>query len=53
MTADNGDNTLSLANVTGGSAATTCTWANVNEQLVLVAGVNKWGVVAEVGVVLS
>jgi len=53
MVVDNGDVTLSLANVTGGSAATTCTWANVNEALILVGGTNKWHVVAESGVVLT
>lgn len=53
MTVDNGDVTLSLANVTGGSAATTCTWNDVNDALVLVGGTNKWHVVAESGVVLS
>lgn len=53
MTVDNGDVTLSLANVQGGSAATTCTWANVGEQLVLVGGASKWTVIGEGGVVLS
>lgn len=47
------DVTLALTNVTGGSAATTCTWTNTNEALVLVGGTNKWHVVAESGVVLS
>ncbi len=50
---DNGDVTLSLANVQGGSAATTCTWSNAGEVLVLVAGVLKWNVVSEGGVVLT
>lgn len=53
MTTDNGDVTLALTNVQGGSAATTCTWANVGEALVLVAGIAKWNVVSEGGVVLS
>lgn len=53
MTVDNGDVTLSLANVQGGTAATTCTWANVNETLVLVAAGAKWTVVGQGGVVLS
>lgn len=53
MTDDNGDVTLALTNVQGGSAATTCTWANVNEALVLVASASKWNVVSEGGVVLS
>ena len=50
---DNGDATLTLTNVQGGSAATTCTWANVGEELVLVGGASKWNVVSEGGVVLS
>jgi len=53
MTTDNGDVTLSLANATGGTAATTCTWSAVNQALVLVAGTNKWYVVAEAGVALT
>jgi hypothetical protein len=53
MTTDNGDVTLSLANVNGGSAATTCTFNDVNDALVLVAGVNKWHVIAEAGVAMS
>lgn len=53
MTADNGDVTLALTNVNGGSAATTCTFNDVNDALVLVAGVNKWHVIAEAGVALS
>lgn len=53
MTVDNGDVTLSLANVTGGSAATTCTWSAVDQALVLVGGTNKWHVVAESGVALT
>ena len=53
MTVDNGDVTLTLTNVQGGSAATTCTWANVGEQLVLVGGASKWTVIGEGGVVLS
>ena len=53
MTTDNGDVTLSLANVAGGSAATTCTWSAVGQALVLVAGVAKWAVVSESGVALT
>lgn len=45
--------TLSLANVQGGSAATTASFDAVNETLVLVAGTNKWTVLAEAGVTLS
>lgn len=53
MTGGNHDITLALTNVSGGSAATTCTFTNTNEALVLVGGTNKWHVVAESGVVLS
>lgn len=53
MTADNGDVTLALTNVQGGSAATTCTFNDVNDTLVLVAGANKWNVIKEVGVTMS
>lgn len=53
MTADNGDVTLALTNVNGGSAATTCTFNDVNDALVLIAGVNKWHVIAEAGVALT
>lgn len=53
LAADNGDATLTLTNVQGGSAATTCTWANAGEDLVLVGGLSKWNVVSEGGVVLS
>lgn len=54
MTVDNGDVTMSLANVVGGTAATTCTWANVGEALVLLAGASgKWIVIKQYGVVLT
>jgi hypothetical protein len=53
MTTDNGDVTLALTEVQGGSAAATCTWANVGDALVLVASSTKWNVVSEGGVVLS
>jgi hypothetical protein len=53
MTVDNGDVTLALTNVQGGTAATTATWSAVGQELVLVAGVSKWNVVGECGVVLS
>jgi hypothetical protein len=53
MTVDNGDVTLSLANVDGGTAGTTCTWSAVNQSLVLVGGTNKWHVIAEAGVALT
>lgn len=53
MTVDNGDVTLSLANCSGGSAATTCTWSAVGQTLVLVAGLTKWAIVSEAGVALT
>ena len=53
MTVDNGDVTLALTNVAGGSAATTCTWSAVGQALVLVAGLTKWCVVSEAGVALT
>ena len=53
MTTDDGDVTLALTNVVGGSAGTTATFSAVNQALVLVSGTNKWHVVAESGVVLS
>lgn len=55
MTVDNGDTTLDLTNIVGGSAATTATFDAVDETLVLVSDVasGKWIVLAEVGVTLS
>jgi hypothetical protein len=53
MTVDGGDITLSLANVQGGTAATTATFGDVNDCLTLVGGTNKWHVLSESGVVLS
>lgn len=53
MTADGGDVTMALTNVQGGSAATTATWDDVGEALVLIAGLAKWNVVSEGGVTLS
>ncbi len=53
MTVDNGDVTLALTNVQGGTAATTATFADVNDALILVASTNKWNVIGESGVVLS
>jgi hypothetical protein len=53
MTVDNGDVTLALTNVAGGSAATTCTWSAVGQALVLVAGLTKWCVASEAGVALT
>ena len=53
MTVDGGDTTLALTNVQGGTAATTATFADVNDTLVLVGGTSKWHVIGESGVVLS
>lgn len=53
MTADNGDVTLSLANVVGQSSGTTATFNDVGDKLVLVGAASKWVVVKEVGVTLS
>lgn len=53
MTVDNGDVTLSLANVQGGSSATTATFNAVNDTLIMVGGTNKWHVIGESGVVLT
>ena len=55
MTADNGDVTLALTNVVGGSAATTCTFNDVNDILVLKSNLasGKWMVLKEIGVVLT
>lgn len=53
MTVDGGTVTVALTNVQGGSAATTATFADVNDTLVLVAGTSKWHVIGESGVVLA
>ena len=53
MTVDSGDVTMSLANVVGGSAATTCTWNDVGDILVLLSARTKWIVLKEIGVTLS
>ncbi len=45
--------TLSLTNVDGGSAATTCTWSGVGQKLLLMAGDSKWTVFKERGVALT
>lgn len=55
MITDDGNVTLALTNVVGGTAATTATFGSVGDTLVLVSDVasGKWVVLAEVGVVLS
>jgi hypothetical protein len=54
MTVDNGDVTVALTNVEGGTAASTATFDAVGESLMLVGGQNsKWIVIKEFGVTLS
>jgi len=53
MTVDNGDVTLALTNVEGGTAATTATFDAVGEKLILLAGAAKWVVIKQQGVTLS
>jgi len=53
MTADNGDVTMALTNVEGGSAATTCTWNSVGDTLILMSRSSKWIVIKEQGVALT
>lgn len=55
MTVRGGANniTMSLANCTGGSASTTCTWSGVGNTLFLKSKSNKWVVQKEDGVTLT
>lgn len=53
MIVDDGDVTLSLANVVGGSAATTCTFNSAGDKLILQAAFDKWVVIKEAGVAMS
>jgi len=53
MTVDNGDVTLLLTNCEGQSSGTTCTWNDVGDKIILVAGTSKWTVVKEFGVTMS
>lgn len=54
METDDGDVTISLANVQGGTAATTATFNDIGEELILIGSVGgKWTVVKEFGVTLS
>jgi hypothetical protein len=51
---DNGDVTLALTNVQGGTAATTATFADATDELILIGSAGgKWTVVKEFGVTLS
>lgn len=45
--------TLALTNVTGGTAAATCTWSAAAQKLVLLGGATKWEVIKQDGVVLT
>lgn len=54
MAVDNGDVTLALTNVQGGTAGTTATFDAVTEELILIGSAGaKWTVVKEFGVTLS
>lgn len=53
MTADGGNVTMALTNVSGGSAGTTCTWNDVNDVLILKSAGSKWTVIKEDGVSLT
>ena len=55
MTVDNGDVTLALTNVVGASAATTCTFNDANDTIVLVSSLAhaKWIMLKEVGVTVA
>lgn len=54
MGVDNGDVTLALTNVVGGTQATTATFDAVDEELILIGSSSgKWIVVKELGVTLS
>jgi hypothetical protein len=51
---DNGDVTLALTNVQGGTAATTATFADATDELILIGSAGgKWTVIKEFGVTLS
>lgn len=53
MTTDNGDVTLALTEIEGQSSGTTATFNSVGDKLILVAGLSKWTVIKEFGIVLS
>lgn len=42
--------TMSLTNVVGASASTTCTWNSVGDFIILESSSNKWGMIKEFGV---
>src|SRR5678809_715517 len=47
------DVTMSLSNVTGGTASTTCTWNGVNQSITLRSRTSDWEVIKQNGVTLS
>lgn len=54
MQTDDGDVTIALTNVQGGTAATTATFNDIGEELILIGSAGgKWTVVKEFGVTLS
>lgn len=53
MSADNGDVTLALTNVTGQSSGTTATFNDVGDALIVVGGISKWHVIGEAGITLA
>lgn len=54
MSVDNGDVTLALTNIVGGTQSTTATFDEVDEELILIGSSSgKWIVVKELGVTLS
>lgn len=53
MTTDNGDVTVALTEIEGQSSGTTATFNSVGDKLILVAGLSKWTVIKEFGIVLS
>lgn len=54
FSADNGDATVALTEVQGGTAATTATFTDVGNELILIGSAGgKWTVIKEFGVTLS
>ena len=54
MATDDGDVTIALTNVQGGTAGTTATFDDIGEELILVGSAGgKWTVIKEFGVTLS
>jgi hypothetical protein len=53
MTTDDGDVTFALTNVEGQSSGTTATFNSAGDKLILLAGVDKWVVLKEIGIALA